>query len=59
MHVYKFHEVEDRFISLLDSGVLLSERAEEIAAVSLQMRLREKARLRHLLREAKLAEVRG
>ncbi len=49
---------EDRLISLLDRGIMLSERADEMAAIRLQMHAREKARLRVLLRRVNPQEAR-
>lgn len=46
---------EDSFIALLDRGIRISERADELAAIRLQMRMRESARLKFLLRAAKTA----
>ena len=48
---------EDKLIGLLDRGVSLHQRAAEMNAVSEQMRQRERARLKFLLRRAKLAEA--
>ena len=48
---------EDRLISLLDRGISLRERADELDAIRRQMHFREKARLKFLRRRAKLAEA--
>ena len=48
---------EDRLISLLDRGISLRERADELDAIRRQMQIREKARLKLLLRRANLAEA--
>ena len=60
MHLCQpFSNNEDRLISFIDSGVSLSDRADEMAAIRLQMHAREKARLRVLLRRVKVAEAIG